>query len=120
MSSRAALLLLTGSATASCCTKAGCSSGLTVRIRGEIPLEYRVLASTDGQPPVVFECTPGRVFCASGVLLFNDFTPNRGSVRVETSAGVTTKEFTPNYRTFAPNGKDCGPICRIADVEITL
>jgi hypothetical protein len=52
-------------------------------------------------------------------VFFAHFMPAR--IRVVTTVNGSTREdhFAPVYRELRPNGPDCPPRCRIAEVEIS-
>jgi hypothetical protein len=99
------------------CTLIGCDGGLTVRIRGQLPTTYRVLAEVNGFRPLIVECTPQS--CGNSAY-FPDFFPAELEVTIETTTSSVTRRFKPEWRTFRPNGEGCEPECKVAVVEIDL
>ena len=99
------------------CTLIGCSDGIQITFTGNVPIGGRVLASADGQPPRIFNCLTAQ---PCSFAFFNDFTPARVSITVESAAGNTTRTFTPTYRKEQPNGEGCSPTCLIAQIEMQI
>ena len=99
------------------CTLIGCDSGLRVFLTGNVPTGGRVSAAADGLTPRTVDCPANRP-CSE--MFFRDLTPARVSITVESGGSSITRTFNPSYQTFQPNGKDCDPTCRIANIEVSL
>ena len=103
---------------ASCneCTTVGCDSGLEVRFSSAIPVGASVTASSQQYGARTVNCSSSGP-CST--VFFIDFLPTEVSVTVDLPTGSHTTEFSPEYRTFQPNGEDCGPTCRATAVQMT-
>ena len=93
------------------CGDVGCQPGFAVRFSSPIPVGTRVTATSPTAGEQVFDCLnqpcPG--------VFFPNYTPAQVSVTVH-QENPTTNNFTPEYRTFRPNGADCDPACQVAEV----
>jgi hypothetical protein len=112
-----AAVVITTTSCKQLCTLVTCGSGLEISFTGNVPTGGRVTASTAGLPPRFFECPSDRPCTRAS---FGDFTPARVSITMQSSGAATTQEFTPTYRVWQPNGKDCEPTCRTAEIEMPL
>ena len=102
------------------CTLVGCDSGLTVRLDRVPAGTFRIEAiSPEGAPSQVYDCAGAGPQCAPEAV-FRDFTPSQVTIRVTTASGTVTQTFQPQYSENAPNGRECGPICRNATVTVAL
>lgn len=114
------------------CTEIGCSSGLTVRLVGNVPDAFTIAAQRPGQPPIVAICPEGRItvpdreagasaICQPDGVFFDNFTPEEVEivVRVGQSNNVS-RLVKPTYEKVQPNGPGCPPVCEQAVVEIEL
>ena len=99
------------------CTDVGCDDGLIVRFSSPIPPGSTVTATSpfDGERSI--ECT-GTTSCEG--VFFERFTPTQVSIVAELPEGSETLNVSPTYRDFQPNGEDCEPTCRIAEVSFEL
>jgi hypothetical protein len=114
-------LLALSTSSSSCgglaCTLIGCESGLIVRFTGNVPAALTVTASPETGPSQTRDCSTVQ---ACSAVFFVDLITDDVSITVESAAGSTTQSFTPTYRRFQPNGEDCDPICRIAEIEMNI
>lgn len=100
------------------CTEMGCDDALVVRFDRAPAGAYRVEAITaPGAAPAVFECGAGETCPAA---YFPGLVAERVTIRVTTSAGVRTQEFTPDYEPEYPNGRSCPAACQQATVTVQL
>jgi hypothetical protein len=99
------------------CTEIGCDDALVVRLDRAPAGAYRVEAIVPGAAPAVFECGAGETCPAA---YFPGLVAERVTIRVTTSAGVRTQEFTPAYAAEYPNGRGCPAACRKATVTVQL
>lgn len=104
------------------CTRAGCTSGVTVKLSANPGESYRVEIFEGGAttPAKVQLCSLAEQ-CSSSVF-FADYRP-QGNVRVRvvTSRGaITSPSQILNYDVVTPNGPDCTPTCFIALVNMPL
>jgi hypothetical protein len=105
---------------ASCdCTEAGCASGLEVRLGQPVtePLTIEAYSLGPDNPRYVYTCSDASRCNMSGAF-FEDYLPSSVSIRVTVGARTRTQSAQPAYRSFSPNGRDCGPTCRTAVVDI--
>ncbi|HET9986072.1 MAG TPA: hypothetical protein VFQ38_20900 [Longimicrobiales bacterium] len=99
------------------CTLIGCESGLAVRLDAPPAGAYRVEATGPGAPsPRVQECDAATR--CGGHIYFRDFTPDVATIRIVAGADTVTRTVRPSYKTLQPNGPDCPPTCRRAEVRI--
>lgn len=114
----AAVVLASCNPLTQACTLIGCHDGLTVQL-GTVPTgAYRVEAIAEGAAaPAVFECGAGETCPAA---FFEELVAERVTVRVITSAGTRTQEFSPRYESQYPNGRRCGATCSQATVTVQL
>lgn len=116
------------------CTLMGpCTDGLIVQVRGTLPDTFTISVWQPAGhiPPWTVQCatvsggqgplkTMFREVCMQG-LLFENFTPTRARVRVQAQGVDREWDFTPQYRTIYPNGRDCDRVgCRQANVVADL
>jgi hypothetical protein len=94
------------------CTLIGCSSGLSVAIDGPADGPFVVEAS-DGSVMETFECAAG-ARCER--VTFDNYLPERVTVRVIAAGDTTTTIVEPTYTTLQPNGPGCPPTCTQATV----
>jgi hypothetical protein len=100
------------------CTLIGCSSGIRLTFDSTPPAGTIVeLEATSGFPWRV-EC--GVDWNCEFDLRFDDFMPDHVTVRVVTPTGEVSQFLSPDYRDHQPNGRGCGPTCRIATIELAL
>jgi hypothetical protein len=104
------------------CTEMGCYSGLTIQLQGTIPEAFAVEVSIPGDEPVRVECPQGGdpLYCESDRLFLAERTPEVLTVRVSWEDNDVVASFQPNYETVRPNGPDCPPECRQAEVTLDL
>ena len=118
LNATAAVLLAGCNTISTACTLIGCDDGLAVQFTTAPSGAYRVEAITAGAAtPAVFECGAGET-CPP--VFFPDLEAERVTIRVTTSAGTVSREFTPEYEDLYPNGRRCGAACRQATVTIQL
>lgn len=100
------------------CTQIGCGAGLTV-LFSTVPVgDVHVEALPEGETtPRTFDCTGSA--CSPGAR-FLDFSPDHVVVTVTTDAGSKQFDLRPQYQTSRPNGPRCEPVCRSAQVTVTL
>ena len=115
----AAVLLASCSPITHSCTLIGCENGLAVQLGGAPAGPVRVEAWSELRLPVqVQECAADQP--CTGVF-FPGFAGQNVTVRVTTSAGVKTQEFTGvDYETLYPNGRRCGGACEQASLTVQL
>ena len=108
-----------GDSTGLLCTAAGCNSGIMVQVTPLPTGPFRVEVSPLGSlVSFVRECEDPAA-CAK--IFFPNFTPGEVSVRVTTASDTLVLELVQlEYREVRPNGPSCGPVCRNADLDITL
>lgn len=113
------------------CTLIGCAGGVTIEFpqlppggNYEVQLslpsgETKTLRCGEETNQVAFEmvCSENEVFFA----LPNDFPPPDTIMVTVTLAGEkVSREFSPEYEKFQPNGEDCPPICYNATIQFQL
>jgi hypothetical protein len=103
------------------CTLIGCTNGLRIRLRTAATAPYRIEATSGGFPGAtyVYDC-PNLDNCFVQEAFFSDYMPQSVTIKVITAAGTTTTTVQPRYEDFEPNGKHCGPTCRVATVEASF
>lgn len=108
-----------GGDTARVCSAVDCRNGLHVMVSGNTNGEtLRVEATAAGDTtPRVTQCT---AFGGPCPVVFTDFFPTQVSIKVITAFDAVTYDATPTYVTSRPNGPDCEPECRSANVAVTL
>lgn len=113
------------------CTEIGCSSGLIVRLTGDVPETFTIAAQRPGQPPIVAICPEERItvpereagataMCQPDGVFFIGFTPEEVEVVVRIEQQSLTERVRPTYEKVQPNGPGCPPVCEQAVVEITI
>jgi hypothetical protein len=104
------------------CTEIGCHSGLTIQLEGTIPEAYSVEISVPGDEPFRVECPQGGepVYCEGDRLFLAERTPEEVTVRVSWEDNSVVETLQPTYETIRPNGPDCPPECRQAEVKLNL
>lgn len=115
----AALLLASCNPITQSCTLIGCHDGLAVGFDQPLTAPYKVEAWSELRvAPQVVECAAGQT-CEP--VFFPDFQGQNVTIRVTTSAGVRTQEFSGvEYEPQYPNGRRCGAACRQATVTVDL
>jgi hypothetical protein len=101
------------------CTLIGCDSGLLVNLTQAPAGAYRieVFATLDG-PRYVYDCASAAQ-CGT-TAFFNDYTPESVTIRVTTAAGTREQNAQPSYSVNQPNGPNCDPTCKQAQVTVAL
>jgi hypothetical protein len=104
------------------CTEIGCFDGLTVQLQGSIPAAFSVEATAPGGETTVVVCPEGGagVVCGVDQLVFEGFTREEVTITISWDGGSLTETFRPAYETFRPNGPDCPPECRQAEITMRL
>jgi len=113
------------------CTEIGCSSGLIVRLTGNVPETFTIAVQRPGQPPIVAICPDGRItvpereanataVCEPDGVLFVGFTPEEVEIVVRSGQQGLTRLVEPTYEKVQPNGPGCPPTCEQATVEINM
>jgi hypothetical protein len=104
------------------CTLIGCDSGLTVHLNAKPAGTYRVEVfahAPDQQPAYVYECTTA-ASCQQDIF-FTDLIVDHPFIRITTKTGTKLVEFpTVTYVDSYPNGRDCGPPCRNARLNMDI
>ena len=101
------------------CTLIGCSSGLTVSLAQAPAGAYRIeVFSSPNGPHYVYDCA-NAAQCGT-TTMFTDYTPESVTIRVTTSAGTREQTAQPTYNVGRPNGPNCGPECKQAQVTVAL
>lgn len=108
------------------CTLVGCSGGLSIDIDNlpagakyqvslMLPSGDTITQVCDENPEISFEksCTETGVFLALPV---DTAPPDSVTIEVTLNGQTYTKDFTPTYEKFQPNGENCPPICYNADI----
>lgn len=98
------------------CTDPGCGPALTVRLSGAPEGEHTLTATSPGHQPVQFlcagtECTP---------IEPSAYAPDEVTIILELPETTIVQDFVPEYRTYRPNGRDCAPECRRAEVVLVV
>lgn len=115
------------------CTQAGCDDGTNVSIHGlEAGHRYEIDIATEDafvQCTVVtsdaFSVTCDNALYYGGqlpeVYIDLDGTPARVAITVrQDGLVIADDEGSPDYRSVAPNGEACGPVCRRGEVALAL
>ena len=80
---------------------------------------YRIeVFSSPSGPHYVYDCASAAQ-CGTSAM-FTDYTPEAVTIRVTTSAGTREQTAQPTYSVSRPNGPNCGPECRQAQVTVAL
>ncbi|HEU4561161.1 MAG TPA: hypothetical protein VFS20_25135 [Longimicrobium sp.] len=113
-------LLLLGSCNVlpTTCTLIGCTDGVNVTFNRQAAAPFRVEALVPGSEPVVFDC-PTANSC-TGSSAFLAVVADEMTIRVTTPSGTVTQQVRPQYKAMYPNGRDCGAVCKQAEVTIEL
>ena len=119
----AALALLTRGTTGCAvgCTLVGCDSGLTVRVQPPPTVAHliEVVASVSSARYLWRFDDASR--CGAGNTFFPNYLGKRAVVVVIVGADTTLREFTDiRYGKLEPNGPQCDPTCRQAEVVVPL
>jgi hypothetical protein len=129
------------------CTLIGCEDGLTIEFELTEPGAYTFDLVADGEPITCTGALPlppcssaggatcsesgvsiGESGCALGSsshsllnLSFSGSTPAKVELTIKRDgAEVAQQSFTPEYKTFTPNGPGCEPTCTNAEVSLAL
>ena len=89
------------------CTLIGCTDGLTVVLRGDVPAGVTIVATAADGSQRTAQCESGPCRVA-----FEGFHPEEVSVRVTWSDGSVAVTVRPQYMVSQPNGPNCPPTCR--------
>ena len=99
------------------CTLQACGPNVVVHVEGlEDAGELSAQLHVAGEDPLEMWC-PDNTEC---VLDVPDIHPSSFSVSIEAGDTTHSRSFTPTYRTHYPNGAECGPRCRQAEVTFTV
>jgi hypothetical protein len=117
--SAACVALLAGcSGISDLCTLVDCQSGLLVQLAQTPTGPYRIeVFSRDDAPHYVFDCANP---ATCGYAMFLDYTPELVTIRVTTAAGTSEQTVQPTYDIDRPNGPNCEPTCKAANVTVPL
>ena len=111
------LLACSDSATdAPVCEEKACESGFAIDVRSARPRILSIRISGDDKVIHTLTCN-NAVQCVS---FFKDQTPFRLTVEVTTATKTTAYTLYPQYNTLRPNGLECSPECKRADVTIIV
>jgi hypothetical protein len=108
------------------CTLIGCTDGVLVHLRGELPSNYTVVVEVPGSADAwVLECTPDSPCPESIEVPYEmlgiparspDLMPKTARVTVEAELDTKSEEFELAYEPLYPNGQRCPPACHQAPV----
>lgn len=113
------------------CTLIGYAGGVTIEF-SQVPASgnYEVELSLPSGETMTLICgeetnqIPFEMTCSENGAFFalpNDTPPpDRINITVTTDGGTYSREFSPEYEKFQPNGEDCPPICYNAAVQFQL
>ena len=96
------------------CTQIGCSDGLGVEIDG-FTEEVEIELAAGGETRTLTCVPPGP--CSHFI---PDFMPEEVTMTAFLADREEERTFTPEYRDVRPNGPDCPPVCRQANVRWDL
>lgn len=97
------------------CTRIGCDSGVTVLLGSGYVTPVTVEAGpVDGA--MQSRMCDSAIACTAGVF-FADLSAPELRVRVISAGDTIVRTVRPHYRVTQPNGPDCPPTCRQAEVQ---
>jgi hypothetical protein len=99
------------------CELVGCTGGLWVQLEGSLPDSFTV------EVLVEENVLRAQHFANAGDdrgAFFRDFYPEEVTIRVSWATASVTASAQPDYRKWRPNGPDCPPECRMAEVVVDL
>lgn len=98
------------------CTLAGCENGVSVLLGSAYATPVTVeIGPVDG--PMQRGTCDDTIECTTG-LFFPDLSAPELRVRVMSATDTITRTVRPDYRIVQPNGPDCPPTCRQAQVRL--
>jgi len=99
------------------CTLIGCAEELTIILDGydgqALQITLEEVGSLDD--PFVIECE-----AECGGVLVSGFTPDEIRIVVTSEAGSVETVVAPEYEESRPNGGDCPPVCRRAEIRVDI
>jgi hypothetical protein len=124
-------LILTGCG----CTAMGCTNTLWVMLEGGLPLAYTLEISVPEGKTLNMHCEGTTTTVTSNSLpevsaechwepwrgaILSNFAPSEVTITFLGNNDRISQTFQPSYRSFQPNGPNCGPECRSGQVSLTL
>ncbi len=103
------------------CNQVGCDDGVMVTLTGEVPPIFTIKISGPDLETRTFEwdCVSNPCRGWRGAFLANE-TPSEVTVEVSWEGGTVTSTFKLEYEIHQPNGPDCPPTCRQAQIQMLL
>jgi hypothetical protein len=105
------------------CTLIGCSSGLNLNLTGKVPNTFELeLIPSIGEKRLV-QCPAGgsgTICLGEKAILIQNFTPEEVAITVSYDGKKVTQNFVPSYSDSRPNGPNCEPACKQAQLTINI
>lgn len=102
------------------CSLAACGDPIEVQLVGvDMAVEDPVLTMhAEGMAPVAMDCF-GDGLCSPAAPIGAQ-RPDEVTLVLELADTAITRDFSPDYERYYPNGRDCGPTCWLAEVTFTV
>lgn len=103
------------------CTLMDCSSGLRIKLSPNARTPWKVqVTDVDTRITRIFDCNAGFPPPQCPGAFFPDFMPKRIHVVTVANGFIQENDFTPTYASHRPNGRNCPPVCSVAEVMVTV
>jgi hypothetical protein len=99
------------------CTLIGCSDGVSFDIRGAAPDGAQVTVTATGQAQRTFSCAASSTSC---LMFLDNFAPVTVTVDVLVRGMHKITTVQPVYTVTTPNGINCPPTCKQANVVVQV
>ena len=100
------------------CTELGCYSGLYINLKGDRPMEFKIIIKSSGKELATKECSTSKQ-CPDSIL-FQDLKEKSLTLEYTSNGQTRSENFTVAYQTVRPNGTQCPPVCEQANVDFKL
>lgn len=100
------------------CTKIGCSDGISLVLNKVLPESAIIEFSFEGSSQTL---TCAQLPCFGNTIFIADKTPSQLSIKISNDGSVLHESsHTPTYTINTPNGPDCPPDCKQAQLAIAI
>jgi len=100
------------------CTLIGCTDGINILLRSSLPNSATIEISYNGMSKSI-SCAQS--LCSANNIFFENIMPASFSVKVSNNGEVLHEStHSPTYKSNQPNGPDCPPDCKQAEITISV
>jgi len=114
------------------CTAVGCGPTLQIEFSGTAPADFVLTVTYSSGEKASVHCINGTTLydnqavsvksavCVQNGVSFLNFTPQPATITIQWTGGEISQSLQPDYKTFRPNGPQCEPECRTAQIVFDL